>query len=480
MTRSVADRATLQRMDAEVAALLDDARTRADRYRASSSDRPVFPAVEVSARLAGLDGPLPEASEAAGEVIDRLDALGSPATVVTNGPRYFGFVTGGSLPVAAAAGTLAAAWDQNAAVPVMSPTAAALDRTAARWLVELLGLPTTSTATFCSGASVANLIGIVAGRDAVLARRGWDVPGQGLAGAPPITVITSEEAHVSVGKAVALAGLGRDRIVRVAADRQGRLDAGAFAETLAIHDDGPTIVILQAGNVNTGHSDPFSDVIEPARAAGAWVHVDGAFGLWAAAAPERSDQVAGVGEADSWATDAHKWLNVPYDCAIAIVRDGADLARSMRADAAYLPVDEGSRVPMHLGLQMSQRARAIEVWAVIASLGRSGIADLIERSCTLAARFAERLNAAGAEVLHDVVLNQVLVSFGTDDMTDAVIEAVQADGTCWVGGTSWHGHRAMRLSVSGWQTTEADVDASADAIVTCWSACGEQGRPTPP
>lgn len=427
----------------------------------------VFPGAAAIDRLDELTGDLPDEPQSADETLDLLAEVGSPATVRTNGPRYFGFVTGGAQPVAMGAAAIASAWDQNGALPAMSPAASALDETAARWMIDALGLPGSSTGVFCGGASEANIIGLIAARDGVLHDVGWDVPGQGLSGAPPISVVTGAEAHVSVTKAVALAGLGRDRIVMVDTDRQGRLESAALAEALA-GIDGPTIVVLQAGNVNTGHSDPFAEAIPLAREAGAWVHVDGAFGLWVHASPSRRDLVVDVDEADSWAVDAHKWLNVNYDAALAVVADGRALARSMRADAAYLP-DQGGRAPMHLGLQMSQRARGVETWAALRTLGRAGVIDLIDRCCDLAAQFAERLVVAGAEVLHDVVLNQVLVSFGTDEMTDAVIAAVQADGTCWAGGTTWQGRRAMRLSVSGWETTPDDIDQSAAAIIGCWS-----------
>lgn len=426
----------------------------------------ITPSASAVDALAQLTGSFPEQPQEATETIDLLASIGSPATIRSNGPRYFGFVTGGAQPVAMAAAALASAWDQNGALPVMSPTASALDETAARWMIDALALPASATGVFCGGASEANLIGLIAARDAVLHSVGWDVPGQGLAGAPPITVVTGAEVHVSATKAVALAGLGRDRLALVPTDRQGRLDPSGLATALN-GVEGPKVLILQAGNVNTGHSDPFADVIPIANEAGAWVHVDGAFGLWAASSPTRRELVAGVEGADSWAVDAHKWLNVNYDAALAVVSDSSALARSMRADAAYLP-DTGGRAPMHLGLQMSQRARGIETWAALRTLGRSGVADLIDRCCELASHFAELLVIAGAEVLHDVVLNQVLVSFGSDSMTNRVIDAVQAEGTCWAGGTTWQGRAAMRLSVSGWETTTDDIDRSAAAIVECW------------
>lgn len=434
-------------------------------YLASAAS--VAPSAAAIEALSELTGAFPNQPLPAAETVDLLGSIGSPATVRSNGPRYFGFVTGGAQPVAMAAAAIASAWDQNGALPVMSPTASALDETAARWMIDALALPASSTGVFCGGASEANLIGLIAARDAVLHAAGWDVPGQGLAGAPAITVVTGAEVHVSATKAVALAGLGRDRIQLIPTDDQGSLDPSGLAAALAAID-GPTILILQAGNVNTGHSDPFAKIMPIAKAAGAWVHVDGAFGLWAGASPSRRQLVDGVEGADSWAVDAHKWLNVNYDAALAIVADSSALARSMRADAAYLP-DTGGRAPMHLGLQMSQRARGIETWAALRTLGRSGVADMIDRCCDLASQFAELLVVAGAEVLHDVVLNQVLVSFGTDAMTDDVIAAVQAEGTCWAGGTIWQGRKAMRLSVSGWETTANDIEQSAEAIIRCWS-----------
>ena len=432
---------------------------------------PVAPSPTAVDALDALTGPFPPEPSDPAETIDLLASIGSPATVRSNGPRYFGFVTGGAQPVAMGAAAIASAWDQNGALPAMSPTASALDETAAQWMIDALELPADATGVFCGGASEANLIAMITARDAVLHATGWDVPGHGLVGAPPITVVAGTEAHVSVTKAVALAGLGRDRITLVPSDAQGRLDPRALAVTLE-SVDGPTIVLLQAGNVNTGHGDPFTDIIPIAKARNAWVHVDGAFGLWARSSPTRRALAEGAEGADSWAVDAHKWLNVNYDAALAIVADPAALARSMRADAAYLP-DTGGRAPMHLGLQMSQRARGIETWAALRTLGRSGVAALIDRCCDLASHFAETLTVAGAEVLHDVVLNQVLVSFGTDAVTDAVIAAVQRDGTCWAGGTTWQGRTAMRLSVSGWETTTDDIDASATAIIRCWAEVTE-------
>jgi glutamate/tyrosine decarboxylase-like PLP-dependent enzyme len=395
-------------------------------------------------------------------VLDLLAEAGELGTTRSTGGRYFGFVTGGVEPIALAASTLAGAWDQNAALPVMSPIASRLDEIAARWVIDLLELPRESVAAFCAGATVANLTGVIAGRDELLARSGWDVHRRGLAGSPPITVVTGDEVHASALKALQLAGFGSDQILRVATDECGRVRSDEWPVT-----DGPTLVVLQAGNVNTGHSDPFDEIIPHLDRQRAWIHVDGAFGLWATVAPTRRHTITGVDAADSWATDAHKWLNAPYDCGVVICRDGATLSRAMTMSAAYV-ASSADRIPMNLGIQMSQAARAIPVWATLATLGRSGIAELVERTCALAERMAERLADGGVEILAPVAINQVLASFGDDDTTTAVIEAVQEDGTCWVGGTAWHGRHAMRISVSDSSTDEADIDVSADAILRAW------------
>jgi glutamate/tyrosine decarboxylase-like PLP-dependent enzyme len=395
-------------------------------------------------------------------VLQLLAEAGDVGVVRSTGGRYFGFVTGGVEPIALAASTLAGTWDQNAALPVMSPLAAKLDEIAARWMVDLLGLPDGSVASFCAGATVANLTGIITGRDALLRRAGWDVHARGMHGSPPITVVTGEEAHASALKALQLAGFGTDQIVRVATDACGRVRADCWPETT-----GPTLIVLQAGNVNTGHSDPFDEIIPGLDRSRTWVHVDGAFGLWAKVAPEREHTVEGVDAADSWATDGHKWLNAPYDCGVVICRDPEALARSMTMTAAYVASTD-ERVPMNLGIQMSQAARAIPVWAILATLGRDGLAELVERTCLLAARMANRLADGGAEILAPVSLNQVLAAFGDDTTTTAVIEVVQRDGTCWTGGTNWHGRAAMRISVSDSSTTSDDIDVSADAVLRAW------------
>jgi len=442
-----------------VGVLLHDVAWRATAYLEGLESRRVFPAAEAIDRLGALGGPLPEKPAEAGAVLALLDEIGSPATVASAGPRYFGFVTGGSVPAALAADWLAGAWDQNAAFAVMSPVAAAVEETALAWLVDLLHLPAGSAGAFVTGTTVANLTALAAARHAVLGRVGWDVEADGLFGAPPITVVVGDEVHVSLLKALSLLGLGRDRITRVPVDRHGRMRPEALPRI-----NGPAIVCAQAGNVNTGSFDPMPDICATAHETGAWVHVDGAFGLWAAASPSLSHLTRGVDGADSWAVDAHKWLNVPYDSGIAFARDPAQLRAAMSAAAAYLP-QGGPREPCHYTPEMSRRARGIEIWAALRSLGRTGVVELIERNCRQAARLAHGLAQGGYAILNDVVLNQVLVSFGDDRATGQVIEAVQRDGTCWCGGTVWRGRAAMRISVSSWATTDGDIDRVISAIL---------------
>lgn len=444
-------------------ALLHNAAQRATRYLDDLDERSVVPAPEDVSRLALLGGPLPDGPGDPAQTLALLDEIGSPATVASAGGRYFGFVTGGSLPVTVAANWLAAAWDQNSAIPVMSPVAAALEQITLPWLLDIFGLPATSGGAFVTGATMANFTGLIAARHALLAKAGWDVEAQGLFGAPPVNVVVGNEVHVSLLKALGLAGFGRERVMRVAVDGQGRMRADALTTTFA-ELKGPTILCIQAGNVNTGAFDPARELCAIARQAGAWIHVDGAFGLWAAAAPARAHLTAGFGEADSWAVDAHKWLNVPYDNALAFVRDRQALQASMTITAAYLMQGE-TREPYHYTPEMSRRARGVEIWAALRTLGRSGLAEMIERTCQFAMRFAQGLRAAGFEVLNDVMLNQALVSFGDAAMTQRVIAAVQADGTCWCGSSVWQGHTAMRVSVSSWATTAEDVERSLAAII---------------
>lgn len=450
---------TMESTQTHTDSLLHDACTRACSYLRNIDGRRVFPLERDVAALSALGGELPGLPEDPERTLDLLDEIGSPATVATNSRRYFGFVNGAALPVCVAAQYLAAAWDQNAALRVMSPVAAALEDIALSWLVSLFGLPQDCGAALVTGATMANLTGLGTARHSLLSRAGWDVDENGLFGAPELDVVVGEEAHVTVRKALGILGLGRSRVTVVKADAQGRLRPD---ELPCLHER--TIVCLQAGNVNTGACDRIREICELARSAKAWVHIDGAFGLWARVDPERCALVDGLELADSWATDAHKWLNVPYDCGIAFVRDAAALRAFTAATAAYL-LTGGQREPMHYTPDSSRRARGVEVWAALRFFGRSGLADLVSRTCSLAQTFAGALRNSGYEVLNDVVLNQVLVSFGDAETTKEVIRRVQEEGTCWCGGTIWQGRAAMRISVSSWMTTQEDVDRSVDAIV---------------
>jgi glutamate/tyrosine decarboxylase-like PLP-dependent enzyme len=351
----------------------------------------------------------------------------------------------------------------------VTPAKAMLEQVALGWLLDVLDLPRDCTGAFVTGATVANFTALAAARSAVLKREGWNVEADGLFGAPPITVVIGEEAHPTLIKALGLLGLGRQRVTRVPVDGQGRMRADALPEI-----DGPTIICTQAGNVNTGALDPVGVICERAHAAGAWVHVDGAFGLWARTAPQRVHLAAGVERADSWATDAHKWLNVPYDSGVAFVRDAEALRAAMAVTAEYLPTASAYRNPSDYTPELSRRARGVEVWAALRQLGRSGVADLVERCCRHASRFGEGLSVVGYEILNEVVLNQVLVSFGDAETTRRVISAIQADGTCWCGGTEWQGRTAMRISVSSWATTEEDVERSLEAMIRVARECVRQ------
>jgi glutamate/tyrosine decarboxylase-like PLP-dependent enzyme len=445
--------------------LLSETSERAARYLAGLADRAVAPTPEAIALLPALGGPLPDGPSDPAEVIQLLDGIGSPATTATAGGRYFGFVIGGTLPAALAASWLATAWDNDAGMSLVSPVGAAVEEIARGWLLDVLRLPPDSGIGFVTGGTMANFTCLAAARTAVLARAGWDVEADGLFGAPQVKVVVSAEAHISIFKALGLLGFGRERVLRVPVDDQGRM----LIEHLP-RLDGPAIVCAQAGNVNSGAVDPIGAIAERVDRDGGWLHVDGAFGLWAAAAQDRAYLVSGSDAADSWATDAHKWLNVPYDSGIAIVRDAQALRRAMAASASYL-VASDSREPDQYTPEMSRRARGVEVWAALRSLGRAGLADLIERCCRHATRFAEGLEAAGYEIVNDVTLNQVLVSFGDDATTRRVIATIQADGTCWCGGTTWQGRAAMRISVSSWATTDEDVERSLQAMVQVAAGC---------
>ena len=439
--------------------LLESTTKRAISYLEGLEDRSVAPPAEAVGKLATLDQPLNDSPIPPEQVISRLDEICSPATMAMAGPRFFGFVIGGALPVTLAANWLAGAWDQNSGLFTPTPATAQLEQVALNWLLDLFKLPRDCGGAFVTGATMANFSALAAARHALLKRAGWNVEADGLFGAPTITVVVGEEAHPTLFKSLGLLGLGRNRVVRVPVDSQGRMRADVIPSL-----SGPTILCVQAGNVNTGACDPFPEICERAHADGAWVHVDGAFGLWAPASQSTASLAIGMAEADSWATDFHKWLNVPYDSGIALVRDAEALRAAMAITADYLPTSK-FRNPSDFTPELSRRARGVEVWAALHSLGRQGIAELVERNCRQARRFAEGLQAAGFKVLNEVVLNQVLVSFGDAETTNRVVAEIQSDGTCWCGGTVWQGQTAMRISVSSWATTDEDVERSLEAMV---------------
>jgi glutamate/tyrosine decarboxylase-like PLP-dependent enzyme len=428
-------------------------------YARSVDDRRVFPDTKAVAALSAFDEPLPDAGVDAAETINLLAEVGGPATVASTGPSYFGFVTGGTHPAALGAAWLADAWDQNAALPAMSPVAAKLQDVTRRWLLDVLGLPDGAGVAFVTGATVANASCLAAARDALLAAQGWNVPDDGLFGAPPIDVVVGERVHSTLSKSLGLVGLGRARVHVVPADDQGRMRADLLPDL-----PWPVLVCAQAGEVNTGAFDPFDEVADWLAERGGWLHVDGAFGLWAAGDPGRAALVRGLDRADSWATDGHKWLNVTYDCGIAFVRRPEDLRRTFAASAAYLPPSDVYEA-MHHTPQSSQRARQVEVWAVLRSLGRDGVASLVSDACDAAVTIAGRLRDEGFDVLNDVVLNQVLVRYVDGPTTERLMAALQADGRVWCGPTQWGGQTAMRISVSSWKTDQAVAIRAAEAIV---------------
>ena len=439
---------------------------RVTEYQRDADERPVNARTGVNELTAMVGGPLPDwptdPAEAVRQLADAVDA-GSVATI---GPRYFGFVVGGAMPATVAADWLATGADQNAGAYVMSPVGAVVEDVAAGWLRDILGLPSDASAGFTTGAMMANFTALAAARHHVLAKAGWDVEADGLQGAPRVHVVVGAERHATIDASLRYLGLGHGTAHVVPADEQGRMRADLLPGVLA-DCDGPTIVCAQAGNVNSGGFDPVGRICSAASEHGAWVHVDGAFGLWAAASPSLRAMVAGIDQADSWATDAHKWLNVPYDSGLVFVAHPDAHRAAMRKTASYLPDDvPGERDGDSFVPESSRRARGLAVWMALRTLGRSGVADLVDRCCALARRFAEQLAVVpGVEVLNDVVLNQVVVRFGdSDDTTRRVIAAAQSDGTSWFGGTVWRGVAAARISVSNWSTTEADVDRSVAAI----------------
>ena len=438
--------------------LLREASERAARYRDAMPETPIRPDPE--ADLSEIAVPLPDGPGDPMQVLKLLDEVVSPATMGYGNPRFYGWVIGGVYPVALAADWLTAAWDQNNVLHFGSPGTVELEATAIRWIKEIAGLPESTWGAFVTGTTVAHVTTLTAARNRVLADAGWDAKEDGLFGAPEVTVITGEESHPTLFQALGIVGFGTDRVVRVPVDDHGRVIAAEMPQI-----DGPTIVCLQAGNVNTGAFDPMDEIIPRAKEGGAWVHVDGAFGFWAAASPSLSHLAAGQELGDSWATDAHKYLNVPYDCGLALVRHPSDLERAMSINAAYIPQGEIGLDPGLYTPELSRRARGVPTYAVLRTLGRSGLADLIDRTVHLAQLFAEKLESAGFEVLNDVVLNQVLVSFGEAAETQRIIEAVDAEGEMYAGPTDWQGRHAMRISVSGYSTTEEDIERSMEAIL---------------
>ena len=445
--------------------LFADAARSAAGFRTGLSERRVAPTVNLDSLRTAFGGPLQAKGTPAAEVLKELIAAAEPGLVATAGPRFFGFVIGGALPSATAADIIAAGWDQVAFNAATSPSAAIAEEVAGGWLKELLGLPAGASVGFVTGAQAANTVGLAVGRHHVLAGAGWDVEEDGLLGAPPVRVVAGAERHATIDRSLRLLGFGNRVVEPVAADPNGAIDVHDLRRVLSSGTPGPTLVCLQAGNVNTGACDDLRSAIDVVREHGGWVHVDGAFGLWAAASPSTRHLIDGIEGADSWSCDGHKWLNVPYDSGFVFCAHPAEHAAAASYTASYLVGSGTVLSPSDFVLESSRRARGFAVWAALRELGGDGVAELVDRCCRHARRFAERLTAGGAEVVNDVVLNQVLVGFGSDARTDAVIHAVQQDGTCWLGGTTWRGRRLMRIAVSNYSTTTDDVDRSVDAIL---------------
>jgi glutamate/tyrosine decarboxylase-like PLP-dependent enzyme len=450
--------------------LLKRAADHAVQYLETIAERHVGALADAHALRRDLAVPWPDAGEPAANVIDALARAGATGTVATQGPRYFGFVVGGSVPPATAADWLVSAWDQNAGLYVLSPIVSVVEEITAGWLKDLAGLPAPWSTGFVTGCQAANFTALGAARHHLLAQAGWDVEARGLYDAPPIQIVCSDESHYTIFNALKLLGFGTERVTRIATDEQGRMRARALASALDALD-GPTLVCAQAGNVNTGACDPIDEIAALTAVRGAWLHVDGAFGLWAAASPARAHLVRGIARADSVATDAHKWLNVPYDSGVVFTAHPAAHRRAMTLEAAYIVESDGQRDPHAFVPEESRRGRVVPIYAALRTLGPQGIGEIVERCCTLAARLAERLRADDRlEILNEVVLNQVLVRVrgaDADAATRAMVERLQADGTCWASGTTWHGMAALRLSVSNHSTREQDIDRTAEAIVRC-------------
>lgn len=446
----------------ERAAALERAHQHTLTWLASLDERPVPPRAGVEALVEALGAELPETSTDAAEVVDLMAQACEPGLTAMPSGRFFGFVIGGTHPTALAADWLVSAWDQNSGLRRLTPAHTAVEDVAGSWVVDLLGLPQGSAVGFVTGGTMANFTGLAAGRDAVLRRVGWDVARQGLHGGPRVRVLVGRQRHDTVDLALRYLGLGEPEAVDV--DEQGRIRAEALADALASDPDVPTIVALQAGNVHSGAFDPFGPAVEAGHRHDAWVHVDGAFGLWAAASPSHRHLMAGAADADSWATDAHKTLNVPYDCGLVIVRDPAAVRAAMGMHGDYL-IHDAAGEPFDKVPEISRRGRAFTVWAVLRALGRSGATDLVDRLCRHARRFADEIaTIPGAEVLNDVVYTQVCVSFGSDERTEAVVARMLEDGTAWMTGSRWRGRSVLRVSVSSWATTDRDVERSVEAL----------------
>jgi glutamate/tyrosine decarboxylase-like PLP-dependent enzyme len=455
-SKSITDQLRTQALDWQ---LYEQAKNYALDYMQTVLDRPVFPEAEAIKNLAVFREKLPDQPVDPYRVLEKLHQFGSPATVAQTGGRYFGFVNGGIVPTALAAKWLGDVWDQNAALYVMSPIVSVLEDVCEGWLVDLLGLPQNTAAGFVSGTSTASLCGLVAGRDHLLRKNGWDVSSRGLFGAPEIRVVLGAGAHSTVYKALSILGLGKDRLIQVPTDEQGRMRADLLPEL-----DSNTLLILQAGNVNSGAFDPFVEICSKARAADAWVHIDGAFGLWAAASPSLKHLTAGIELADSWSVDAHKTLNAPYDSGLILCRHRDALTQALHMTGSYIIYSE-NRDGMLYSADMSRRARAVELWATLMALGRSGVAGLIEDLQQKAVYFADCLRQAGFTVLNEVCFNQVLVTSGDPQQTKELLKLIQASGECWCGGGSWHGDDVIRISVCSYRTTRQDIDQSVRAFV---------------
>ncbi|MCP3955569.1 MAG: aspartate aminotransferase family protein [Desulfobacterales bacterium] len=439
--------------------LFEQVKSYAYDYMDTVSERTVFPTENAIARLDIFDEPLPEDPCDSSEILRLLHAYGSPATVAQTGGRYFGFVNGGAFPAAVAARWLSDVWDQNSALYVMSPIVSQLEAICEKWLTGLLGLPAETVAGFVSGTSVATICGLAAGRTEILKRLDWDVDSKGLFGAPEIRVVLSEQAHSSVFKALSLLGFGKEHVERVPVDEQGRLVVDRMPEL-----DDRTLVIVQAGNVNSGAFDPIDKICDRALQADAWVHVDGAFGLWGAVSNRQKPLTQGIEKADSWSVDAHKTLNAPYDCGIILCKNRAAFVTAMQATGAYIQYSE-KRDGMLYTPEMSRRARAVELWATLKLLGKSGVAELVDRLCDHTLQFARHLRNHGFNILNDVVFNQILVACDHREQTNATLENIQQSGECWCGGTVWDGKPAIRISVCSWATTTDDIDRSVAAFV---------------